>query len=113
MISGIQHQSQGSLTGLKIGGLLRYYFKNYESANFYFMTAKSIGIFGKIENSAGYGNARFGLEFPIKKNDDININFNIFWDNDSYKLKSPIIKEEIPRDITYHEGYGLGIGIQF
>jgi hypothetical protein len=113
MISGIQHQSQGSLTGLKIGGILRYYFKNYESANFYFMTAKSIGIFGKIENSAGYGNARFGLEFPIEKNDDININFNIFWDNDSYKLKTAIIKEEIPRDITYHKGYGLGIGIQF
>ena len=65
VISGIQHQSQGSLTGLKVGGILRYYFKNYESANFYFMTAKSIGIFGKIDNSPGYGNARFGLEFPI------------------------------------------------
>ena len=113
VISGIQHQTQGSLTGLKIGGLLRYYFKNYKSANFYFMTAKSIGVFGKIDNSTGYGNVRFGLEFPIKKNDDIHITFNIFWDNDSYKLKKPIIKEEIPKDITYHEGYGLGIGIQF
>jgi hypothetical protein len=113
VICGIQHQSQGGLTGLKVGGLLRYYFKNYESANFYFMTAKSIGVFGKIDNSPGYGNARFGLEFPIKKYDDINLTFNIFWDNDSYKLKKPIIKNEKPRDITYHEAYGIGIGIQF
>ena len=113
VISGIQHQSQGSLTGLKIGGLLRYYFKNYESANFYFMTAKSIGVFKKIENSSGYGNARFGLEFPIKKEDDLHVNFTIFWDNDSYKLKKPIIKNENPTDITYHEAYGIGVGLQF
>lgn len=112
-VGGIQHQSQGKLTGLKLGALLRYYFKNYESANFYFLTARSIGIFGKIDNSSGYGNARFGLEFPIKKDDDINVIFDIFWDNDSYKLKKSIIKDEVPRDITYHQGYGLGIAIQW
>lgn len=112
-IGGIQHQSQGSITGLKIGGLLRYYFKNYESANFYFMAARSIGVFGKVDNSPGYGNARFGLEFPIKKDADINIILNLFWDNDSYKLKKALLNDEMPIEITYHQGYGLGVGLQF
>ncbi len=113
LISGMQHQSQGSVTGLKVGGLLRYYFKDYESANFYFMTARSIGLFGKIDNSPGFGNARFALEFPVEKMDELNLILTIFWDNDSYKLKKPILENEIPRQITYHQGYGLGIGIQF
>ncbi len=113
IIGGVQHQSQGSITGVKFGGILRYYFKNYESANFYFMTARSIGVFGKIQNSAGYGNARFGLEFPIEKNDNIIVILNLFWDNDSYKLKKPILKDETPNDITFHKGYGIGLGIQF
>ena len=113
LITGFQHQSQGSITAYKLGGLVRYYFKNYDSANFYIMTARGFGIDTKVENSSGYGNIRFGLEFPIEKHDDYNIIFKIFWDNDSYKLKKPLISNENQRDITYHGGYGIGIGIRF
>lgn len=113
LITGFQHQSQGSITAYKLGGLIRYYFKNYDSANFYMMTARSIGFESKVENKSGYGNVRFGLEFPIEKYDDFNINFKIFWDNDSYALKKPLFENEMPEEIIYHGAYGLGIGIQF
>ncbi|WP_146104903.1 hypothetical protein [Polaribacter gangjinensis] len=113
LITGFQHQSQGSITAYKLGGLVRYYFKNYDSTNFYIMTARGFGLDSKVENSSGYGNIRFGLEFPIEKYDDYNVIFKIFWDNDSYKLKKPLISNENPRDIIYHSGYGLGIGIRF
>lgn len=113
LITGFQHQSQGSITSYKLGGLVRYYFKNYDSANFYILLARGFGLDTKVENSAGYGNFRFGLEFPIEKYDDFNIIFKIFWDNDSYALKKPLFENEIPEEIIYHGAYGLGIGIQF
>jgi len=115
-VAGIQHQSQGSITGLKLGASFRYYFKNYEGVNLYLMTARSIGISSNVKNEAGEGNIRAGLQFPIKELtdfDDFRVVFNIFWDNDSYALKKPLLSTEIPSDIVFRSGYGLGIGLQF
>lgn len=99
LITGFQHQSQGSITAYKLGGIMRYYFKNYDSANLYIMTARSIGFDSKVENKLGYGNIRFGLEFPIEKYDDFNIIFKIFWDNDSYALKKPLFENEYQKKL--------------
>ena len=115
-VAGVQHQSQGSITGLKLGASFRYYFKSYEGVNLYLMTARSIGISSNIKNEPGEGNIRAGLQFPIKELtdfDDFRVVFNIFWDNDSYALKKPLLRAEIPSDIVFRSGYGLGIGLQF
>ncbi|WP_418649899.1 hypothetical protein [Tenacibaculum aestuariivivum] len=80
------------------------------------MTARSIAISNAIKNAGGYGNVRFGLQFPIKEltdYDNFRIIFNVFWDNDSYALKKPLLNKELPNEITFHGGYGLAIGLQF
>ncbi|WP_435255317.1 hypothetical protein [Tenacibaculum sp. A30] len=115
-VAGVQHQSQGSITGLKLGVSLRYYLKNYEGVNLYLMTARSIGISSNVKNEAGNGNIRVGLQFPIKELtdfDNFRVVFNIFLDHDSYELKKPLINNEIPDDIIFRKGYGLAIGLQF
>ncbi len=113
---GVQHQSQGSITALKLGGSLRYYLKKYEGVNLYLMTARSIGISSNVKNEAGEGNIRVGLQFPIIELtdfDNFRVVFNIFWDNDSYALKKPLLENEVPEDIVYREAYGFAIGLQF
>lgn len=115
-VVGVQHQSQGSITGLKLGASLRYYLKNYEGVNFYLLITKGFGISSNVRNEAGNGNIRAGLQFPIKELtdfDNFRVVFNIFLDHDSYELKEPLINNETPYDIIFKKGYGLAIGLQF
>ncbi|CAM1369111.1 conserved exported hypothetical protein [Tenacibaculum sediminilitoris] len=115
-VAGVQHQSQGSITALKLGGSLRYYLKNYEGVNFYLLITRGFGISSNVKNEAGNGNMRLGIQFPIKELtdfDNFRVVFNIFLDHDSYELKEPLINSETPDDIVYRRGYGLAIGLQF
>lgn len=115
-VVGIQHQSQQSITGLKLGATLRYYFRNYEGVNMYVMTARSIGISDNVKNEGGEGNIRFGLQFPIielEDFDDFRVTFNVFWDNDSYAIKKPLLGNETPDNMVFRSAYGLAIGLQF
>lgn len=98
---------------MKLGAVLRYYFKNYKSANFYFKGTRSLALSKNVQNKVGYGNARAGLEFPVNTIDNLNIVFSVYWDNDSYSLSKPLLDNEIPDEVTFHGGYGIGIGIQF
>ncbi len=113
---GVQHQSQGSITALKLGGSLRYYLKKYEGVNFYLLVTRGFGISSNVKNEEGNGNIRVGLQFPIKELtdfDNFRVVFNIFLDHDSYELKEPLINNETPDDIIFRKGYGFAIGLQF
>lgn len=111
-IGGFQYQTQQSITALKIGGMFRYYFKDYENANMYLLLAKNLAINDKI-NSA-MANLRLGIGFPIKKTDALNLTLNIFWDYNFYDIKTPILEEvnELPGSLTAR-GYGVSFGFQF
>ena len=111
-IGGFQHQVQQKISALKLGGIVRYHFVNYESVNINLMTAYNIALSDNIESDMA--NVRLGLQFPITKNDKFNLNLNVFGDYNYYIYKEPILNEinERPSNIIF-KSYGLSLGIQF
>jgi len=112
VVSGFQYQSQLKISTLKIGGILRYHFENYESVNINLMTAYNVGISNNIESEMG--NVRLGLQFPIKRSDDFNLNLNIFSDYNFYGYNEQVLNEtnERPSNIIFRS-FGFSLGIQF
>lgn len=111
-ISGIQYQSQQKISALKIGGILRYHFINYESVNINLMTAYNIALSNNIESQMG--NIRLGLQFPITKTDVFNLNLNLFGDYNYYVVREKILNElyESPSTLIFRS-YGFSLGLQF
>ena len=114
---GVRHHCQGSISTLKVGGVLRYYFNNYKGINVYITRAKNIGISNNIKKKEGaYGNNRIGLQFPIQELvnfDNFRVTAKIYWESDSFALKKPILDEESAFDIEFRRTFGIGIGLQF
>lgn len=110
-VGGFQHQVQQNITALKLGGILRYHFINYESVNINLMTAYNVALNDNLESGA---NVRLGLQFPITKTDDFNLNLNVFGDYNYYTYNTSSIKEskERPSNILFRS-FGLSLGIQF
>ncbi|MBA6151568.1 hypothetical protein [Gelidibacter maritimus] len=111
-MSGVQYQSQQKISALKIGGILRYHFINYESVNINLMTAYNIALSNNIESQMG--NIRLGLQFPITKTDAFNLNLNVFGDYNYYVVREKILNElyESPRTLIFRS-YGFSLGLQF
>lgn len=111
-VGGFQHQRQQKISALKIGGMLRYHFVNYQSVNINLMTAYNLALSDNIENDMA--NVRLGLQFPVKRTDDFNLNLNVFGDYNYYIYNEPILNEinERPSDIIFRS-YGISLGIQF
>lgn len=111
-ISGFQYQSQQKISALKIGGILRYHFINYESVNINLMTAYNIALSNNIESKMG--NIRLGLQFPITKTDVFNLNLNLFGDYNYYVVREKILNElyESPSTLIFRS-YGFSLGLQF
>ncbi|CAM4089352.1 hypothetical protein [Gillisia limnaea] len=111
-IGGFQHQVQQKISALKLGGILRYHFVNYESVNINLMTAYNIALSDNIESDMA--NVRLGLQFPITRTDTFNLNLNVFGDYNYYIYNEPILNEinERPGNLIFRS-YGLSLGIQF
>lgn len=111
-VGGFQHQVQQKISALKLGGILRYHFINYESVNINLMTAYNVALSDNIESEMA--NVRLGLQFPITKTDDFNLNLNVFGDYNYYIYNEPILNEinERPSDLIFRS-YGISLGIQF
>ena len=111
-VGGFQHQGQQKISALKLGGILRYHFINYESVNINLMTAYNVALSDNIESEMA--NVRLGLQFPITKTDDFNLNLNVFGDYNYYIYNEPILNEinERPSDLIFRS-YGISLGIQF
>lgn len=115
-MAGIQHQSQGSVSALKLGGSLRYYLKNYEGLNFYLTLDRAIGISSNVKDDPNNVGVLAGLQFPIKELtdfDNFRVVMNLFIKQDSFDLKEPLIQNEKPFNIVYRKAYGISIGLQF
>lgn len=112
-IGGFQHQRQQKISALKVGGILRYHFINYESVNLNLMTAYNLVLSDNINSEMA--NVRLGLQFPISKTDDFILNLNVFWDYNYYVASKPILLDENnekPRHIIFRP-YGVSLGMQF
>src|SRR6056297_2506152 len=110
-VGGIQHQVQQSITALKLGGILRYHFVNYESVNINLMTAYNLALSDNIDSEMA--NVRLGLQFPVKRTNDFILNLNVFGDYNYYIFNEPILNEinENPSNILFRS-YGISLGIQ-
>ena len=111
-VGGFQYQVQQKISALKIGGILRYHFVNYESVNINLMTAYNIALSDNIDSEMA--NVRLGLQFPVARTDDFNLNLNVFGDYNYYIFNEPILDEtnERPSNILFRS-YGISLGIQF
>lgn len=111
-VGGFQHQVQQKISALKIGGIVRYHFDNYESVNINLMTAYNVALSDNIESEMA--NIRLGLQFPLTKTDNYNLNLNIFGDYNYYIYTRPILNQsnEKPSSILYRS-FGISLGIQF
>ncbi len=111
-VGGFQYQSQLKISALKLGGILRYHFINYESVNINLMTAYNIALSNNIDSEMG--NVRLGLQFPIKRSDVFILNLNIFSDYNFYGYTKKVFNEtnERPGNIIFRS-YGFSLGIQF
>jgi len=110
-VGGIQHQVQQEITALKLGGILRYHFVNYESVNINLMTAYNLALSDNIDSEMA--NVRLGLQFPVKRTNDFILNLNVFGDYNYYIFNEPILNEinENPSNILFRS-YGISLGIQ-
>jgi len=111
-IGGFQHQVQQKISALKLGGIVRYHFANYESVNINLMTAYNIALSDNIESDMA--NVRLGLQFPITRTDEFNLNLNVFGDYNYYIYSELILNEinERPGNLIFRS-YGISLGIQF
>lgn len=111
-VGGFQHQIEQNISALKFGGILRYHFVDYENVNINLMTAYNVALDDVIKS--GMANVRLGLQFPIIKQDDFNVNLNIFWDYNYYEVNKPILNEgnEDPGSLIF-KAYGISVGMQF
>lgn len=111
-VGGLQHQVQQQITALKLGGILRYHFINYESVNINLMTAYNVALSNNIDSDMA--NIRFGLQFPIASTEDFIFNLNVFGDYNYYIFNKAILNEnyEQPSNILFRS-YGISLGIQF
>ncbi len=113
-VTGVQHQIYPKITCLKLGGILRYYFVDYDNVNIYTLLTYNIGLQDYIKN--GMGNLRLGLTFPIKKFDDFNLTLNVLWDYNYYNYKNTgkyIYYAQKDKGAFIYRAYGIGLGIQF
>lgn len=111
VVGGYQYQIQQNISALKLGGMFRYYFQDYENANMYLLTAKNISVNEKI-NSA-MANIRLGLQFPIDKDPNYTLTMNIFWDYNFYDIKKPLLELDENLGSLTTRGYGVSFGFQF
>ena len=111
-VGGIQHQVQQKISALKLGGILRYHFVNYESVNINLLTAYNLALSENIESEMA--NVRLGLQFPVARTEGFNLNLNVFGDYNYYTYNKPILNEinEKPSNILFRS-YGISLGIQF
>ena len=111
-VGGFQHQLQQKVSALKLGGILRYHFVNYESVNINLMTAYNLALSDNIASEMA--NIRLGLQFPVAKMDAFNLNLSVFGDYNYYIYKEPILNEinEEPSNILFRS-YGISLGLQF
>jgi len=112
VVGGFQYQAQQKISALKLGGIVRYHFVNYESVNINLMTAYNVALSDNIESDMA--NVRLGLQFPITKSEGFNLNLNVFGDYNYYIYKEPILNEikESPSNILFRS-FGISLGILF
>jgi hypothetical protein len=114
IVGGFQNQSKPDYTMVKLGGVIRYFFVDKNDVYVYLQNANNFTL-NKDKFKSG-NNLRLGLGFPFLKREKFNINGNLFFEQNYFKLDktNPILNlsSEKPRSLTV-KSFGISIGIKF
>ena len=115
-LGGFQTLSDPDYVMLKLGGILRYYFVDPDNVYIYLQDAHNFSL-NKEKFKSG-NNLRLGLGFPFLKRESFNLNANIFYEQNYFKLDgaTPLlglpVNDEIPRSLTV-KSLGISLGVNF
>ncbi|QDH80976.1 hypothetical protein FKX85_18770 [Echinicola soli] len=114
VLGGFQTLSDPDYVMLKLGGILRYYFVDPNNVYVYLQDAHNFTL-DKDKFKSG-NNFRLGLGFPFLKRDRFNLNANIFFEQNYFKLDGtkPLLgyANEDPTRLSV-KSYGISFGVKF
>jgi hypothetical protein len=112
IVTGLQNQRNPDYGMYKLGARLRYFF--VDSNNVYVYLEDS-NIFSLNKNQFKSGNnTRLGIGFPVLKRQKINLNINVFGEQNFLRLQGskPLFTDEKPKTSVF-KSYGISLGIKF
>ena len=112
MVTGFQNQRSPDYAIYKLGGRLRYFFVDNNNVYVYL---EDSNVFSSNKNQFKSGNnARLGIGFPVLKRQKINLNVNVFAEQNFLRLEGskPLFTDEKPKTSVF-KSYGISLGIKF
>jgi len=113
-VAGFQTQTKPTYTMFKLGFNLKYFFVDSNNIYVYLQDANNFST--NKSNFKSGNNFRFGLGFPFLKRVKYNLNLNLFFEQNYFKLdgSKPLLSlaDEIPRTLTLHS-FGISFGVRF
>lgn len=114
VLGGFESQSKPNYSMLKLGGILKYFFVNEDNVYLYLQDANNFTL--NKDNFKSGNNLRLGLGFPFLKKENFNLNGNLFFEQNYFKLDGANsilnLPNEKPRSLTV-KSFGISVGAQF
>jgi hypothetical protein len=114
ILTSYKKYNQPDLSIIELGGVARYFFVDRNNVYTYVSVANAFSL-DKKQFSSG-GNARIGFGLPIVKGEKLNVNVNIFKEQNFLRRKNgdPYIglSQERPGTLIYNS-WGISAGVAF
>jgi len=111
-ITGFQFQVNPNYFMCKLGGRLTYFLVDKNNLYTYVQINNNFSL-DKTQFSTG-GHFRLGAGIPIAKIDNVNMDLEVFFEQNSFRLEgaNSLLTDEIPESIAF-KSYGISLGIKF
>lgn len=112
VVTGFQTHTEPNLFLIKLGGIIKYHFVDKNNIFVYLQDANNFSL-DKDKFKSG-NNFRLGMGFPVLKKEGFNLNTNLFFEQNYFKLDgtTPLLSDERPRSLTL-KSLGVSVGIKF
>lgn len=113
-VSGFEFQKDPNFSMFKVGAVIRYFLVDDDNAYLFIQDSNNFSLIK--EKFTNGNNFRLGLGIPLLKSSDININGNLYFQQNYFKLNRSFkiigYSDEIARELTV-KSYGISFGIKF
>ncbi len=114
LLTGYKSYKEPDLSMLELGGTIKYFFVNTNNIYTYISVTNAFSL--NNNEFSGGGDTRIGIGVPIVRVDKLNININIFKEQNFLRLKGvePLIglSQESPGTLIYNS-WGISAGVKF